>query len=362
MAEEDDSQKTEDPTARKLSKAREKGQVGVSQEVKNWSVLLGGAATIALLAPWMMERLLVFNQGLLAHVEDVEVSPSMLPEFMTEILIEMGIALAPVFAALMFLAIVASVAQTGFIVAPSKLMPQVSNISVLKGVKRMFSARSIVEFLKGLFKLTVIGAISFFMAVPWMTDVTLMSDMDLLLIMDRLYVVALSITAGALMVMFVVSVIDFAYQKFEFTKSMKMSRQEIKDEHKDTEGDPQVKARIRKLRMERAQQRMMSNIPDADVVVTNPTHYAVALMYKMDDMSAPKLVAKGVDSLAFRIREVAEEHEVPIVENPPLARALYAAVEIDEEIPVEHYQAVAEVIGYVMGLKGQRPGGGQTIN
>ena len=224
MAEEDDSQKTEDPTARKLSKAREKGQVGVSQEAKNWGVLLGGAATIALLAPWMMERLLVFNQGLLAHVEDVEVSPNMLPEFMTEILIEMGIALAPVFAALMFLAIVASVAQTGFIVAPSKLMPQVSNISVMKGLKRMFSARSIVEFLKGLFKLTVIGAISFFMAVPWMTDVTLMSDMDLLLIMDRLYVVALSITAGALLVMFVVSVIDFAYQKFEFTKSMKMSR------------------------------------------------------------------------------------------------------------------------------------------
>ncbi|MEG3618385.1 flagellar biosynthesis protein FlhB [Magnetovibrio sp. PR-2] len=363
MADEDDSQKTEDPTDRKLSKARDKGQVGVSQEVKNWGVLLGSAAMLALMAPWMMERTLIFNQGILSHVEDVNVSLGMISGFMAEILIEMGITVAPAFATLIVLAIVASVAQTGFLVAPSKLMPQVSNISVMKGVKRMFSARSLVEFLKGLFKLTVIGTISFFMAVPWMTDVTLMPDMDLLLILDRIYVVSLSISAGALFVMFVVSVIDFAYQKFEFTKSMKMSRQEIKDEHKDTEGDPQIKARIRKLRMERAQQRMMSNIPNADVVVTNPTHYAVALEYKMDAMGAPKLVAKGVDSLAFRIREVAEEHDVPIVENPPLARALYAAVEIDEEIPVEHYQAVAEVIGYVMGLKGNGPGGGgQTIN
>jgi flagellar biosynthetic protein FlhB len=363
MADEDDSQKTEDPTARKLSKARDKGQVGTSQEVKNWAVLLGGAATLALLAPWMMERLLIFNQGLFAHVEDIQVSSGMMSAFMTEILLEMGIILAPVFATLMVLAIVGSVVQSGLLIAPSKIMPQIGNISVMKGLKRMFSVRSIVEFLKGLFKLTVIGTISFFMAFPWLTDITLMPDMDLLLILDRIYVVSLSITAGALFVMFVVSVIDFTYQKYEFTKSMKMSRQEIKDEHKDTEGDPQVKARIRKLRMERAQQRMMANVPQADVVVTNPTHYAVALEYKMEAMGAPKLVAKGVDSLAFKIREVAEEHDVPIVENPPLARALYAAVEIDEEIPVEHYQAVAEVIGYVMGLKGNRSGGGgQTIN
>ena len=287
----------------------------------------------------------------------------MMAELLTEILLEVGLTLSPVFAVLVVLAIVGSVAQSGLIVAPSKLMPQISNISVMKGLKRMFSVRAVVEFLKGLFKLTVIGTVAFFMAVPWLGDITLLPDMDLLLILDRIWVVSLSISAGALFVMFVVAVIDIAYQKFEFTKSMKMSRQEVKDEHKDTEGDPQVKARIRKLRVERAQQRMMQNVPQADVVVTNPTHYAVALEYKMDDMAAPKLVAKGVDSLAFRIREVAEENDVPIVENPPLARALYAAVEIDEEIPVEHYQAVAEVIGYVMGLKGNGPGGGgQTIN
>jgi len=262
-----------------------------------------------------------------------------------------------VFGVLVILAIASNIAQTGFLIAPSKLAPALNKISLVSGVKRMFGLRSVVEFLKGLFKLTVLAFVAFSMAMPWMTDIAVMPDFEIGMVLDRIYIVVLSILAGSLMVMFTVAVLDFAYQKFEFIKSQKMSRQEIKDEHKDTEGDPQVKARIRKIRAQRAQQRMMSNVPNADVVVTNPTHFAVALEYKMDNMQAPKLVAKGMDSLALKIREVAEEHNVPIVENPPLARALYAAVELDEEIPVEHYQAVAEIIGYVMGLKGNKSGG-----
>jgi len=363
MAEEDDSQKTEDPTARKLAKAREKGQVGTSQEVKSWAILFGAAMGLAVLAPWTMSRVASYSVGFLQHIEDISVTRGSMPLLMGDVLLEMGIVLSPLFAMLMVLAIVANVAQTGFLMAPSKLVPSLDKISLLKGLKRMFSWRSVVEFLKGLFKLTVLGVVCFFMAAPWMQDIALMADHDILDTLDRLYIVALSIAAGAVMVMFVVAVVDFVYQKFEHTKSMRMSRQEIKDEHKDTEGDPQIKARIRKIRAERAQQRMMANVPEADVVVTNPTHYAVALEYKMDNMHAPKLVAKGVDSLALKIREVAEENDVPIVENPPLARALYAAVELDEEIPVEHYQAVAEIIGYVMGLKGNKSGGnGQTIH
>jgi len=363
MADEDDSQKTEDPTARKLSKAREKGQVGSSQEVKSWAILLGAGMGLAVLAPWMMARVTNYSVGFLQHVEDISVSRGSLPLLMVDVLLELGIIISPLFGMLMVLAFVANVAQSGFLMAPSKIVPSLDKISLLKGVKRMFSLRSVVEFLKGLFKLTVLGTVCFAMTVPWMSDIALMPDHDLLDTLDRLYIVALSIAAGAVMVMFVVAVLDFAYQKFEFTKSMKMSRQEVKDEHKDTEGDPHVKARIRKIRAERAQQRMMANVPSADVVVTNPTHFAVALEYKMDNMQAPKLVAKGVDSLALRIREVADENDVPIVENPPLARALYAAVELDEEIPVEHYQAVAEIIGYIMRLKGNQSGGdGQTIH
>ncbi|HEY9078928.1 flagellar biosynthesis protein FlhB [Magnetovibrio sp.] len=353
MAEEDDSQKTEDPTARKLSKAREKGQVGTSQEVKSWAILLGAAMGLAVLAPWTMSHIAGYAVGFLQHIEDISVTRGSVPLLMGDVFLELGIVLSPLFAMLLILAFVANVAQTGFLMAPSKLVPSLDKISIIKGVKRMFSLRSVIEFLKGLFKLTVMAFVCFSMTLPWMTDLPVMADHDIMDVLDRIYFVSLSIAAGAVMVMFVVAVLDFSYQKFEFTKSMRMSRQEVKDEHKDTEGDPHVKARIRKIRTERAQQRMMANVPNADVVITNPTHFAVALEYKMENMQAPKLVAKGVDSLALKIREVAEENEVPIVENPPLARALYAAVELDEEIPVEHYQAVAEIIGYIMRLKGK---------
>lgn len=362
MSDEDDSQKTEDPTDRKLSKAREKGQTGSSQEVKSWAVLLGAGAGLSLLAPWMMSRTTNYMVGFFEHVEEIEISPSIVPKMLGEISFEIGLILAPFFGMLIVLAIISNVGQSGLIVAPSKLMPDFKKISPMAGLKRMFSARSVIEFLKGLFKITVLGYVSYSMAVPSMTDFAVMPDFDILAILDRLYIVVLSIVAGALMVMFVVAALDFAYQKFEFNKSMKMSRQEVKDEHKDTEGDPHVKARIRQIRAKRAQQRMMGNVPNADVVITNPTHFAVALEYKMDNMQAPKLLAKGVDSLALRIREVAKENDIPIVENPPLARALYAAVELDEEIPVEHYQAVAEIIGYVMRLKGNNSvGTEQTI-
>jgi flagellar biosynthetic protein FlhB len=151
--------------------------------------------------------------------------------------------------------------------------------------------------------------------------------------------------------MTVIAVLDLIYQKSKHAKEMRMSLQEIKDEHKQSEGDPQIKARIREIRAERSQNRMMASVPDADVVITNPTHYSIALEYKMEHMAAPKLVAKGVDHLAFRIREIAEENNIPIIENAPLARALYAAVEIDQEIPTEHFTAVAEVIGFVMRMR-----------
>lgn len=358
MADEDQSQKTEDPTARKLSKAKEKGQVGSSQEVKSWVVLLGGAAIVAMLTPWMMAGVTRLSLGFIEHPHDISVEFGAMAPLLRDVALEILIYLAPVFGLLVLLAIAASVLQSGLILAPTKIKPDWNKISLLSGVKRMFSLRSVVEFLKGIFKLGVVTLVAYGMAIPFMTDIAVMPDYSVRAILDKIHIVAIAITAGAAIVMTVVAVLDFIYQKYEFIKSMKMSRQEVKDEYKQTEGDPHVKARIRKLRAERAQQRMMSKVPEADVVITNPTHYAVALTYKMEDMQAPVLVAKGVDSLAFRIREVAEEHDVPIVENPPLARALYAAVELDEEIPVEHYQAVAEVIGYVMQMKGNNGGGG----
>lgn len=357
MADEDQSQKTEDPTARKLAQAKEKGQVGSSQEVKSWAILLVGGMGIALLAPWMMIGLAEYMLIFVEQADIIVLEQDALPELFTDVLLKIGYYISPMLSALFLVAIISNVAQTGMIVAPSKLKPELKKISLIAGVKRMFSARSLVEFLKGIFKLTVLSTVAFYMARPWFDDVAVLPDVDVELNLDKLFIVCIALITGALAVLTIVAVLDFAYQKFEFTKSMRMSHQDIKDEYKDTEGDPQIKARIRKIRAQRAQQRMMDNVPNADVVITNPTHFAVALQYNMDGMQAPKLVAKGVDSLAFRIREMAEAHDVPIIENPPLARALYAAVEMDQEIPVEHYHAVAEVIGYIMKLKGKRSGG-----
>jgi len=195
--------------------------------------------------------------------------------------------------------------------------------------------------------------VAFGLVFSAMNDIELISSFSLGQILDRIQLVAILLTAGTVAVMTVVAALDYAFQRRSFIKQMRMTKQEVRDEHKQAEGDPQIKARIRRLRMERAQKRMMAAVPEADVVITNPTHFAVALAYEMETMSAPRLVAKGADVLAQRIREVAEENEVPLVENPPLARALYASVELDQEIPPEHYQAVAQVIGYVMRLKGE---------
>lgn len=355
MAEEDDSQKTEDPTPRKLAKARQKGQVGVSQEVKNWTILLGGTLTLAIISPWMMSGVKDYSSGFIEHSFEISLDPGNVQNMLADTLIEIGLLISPLFVVLMILAALASIAQTGLVWSTQRIAPDWNKISILKGLKRMFALRSVIEFLKGIMKLSIVTVLMVAMAVPFMTDLELMPGFDLSAMMDRMFIVILSISAGAIMVMTVIAVLDFMFQKFDFIKTMKMSRQEIKDEHKETEGDPQIKARIRKIRAERAQQRMMAAVPDADVVITNPTHFAVALEYKMDSMAAPRLVAKGVDHLALRIREVAKEHDIAVVENPPLARALYSAVEIDEDIPVEHYKAVAEVIGYVMRLKGDIP-------
>ncbi|MCH7486076.1 MAG: flagellar type III secretion system protein FlhB, partial [Proteobacteria bacterium] len=210
-------------------------------------------------------------------------------------------------------------------------------------------------FLKAIAQIGLVSVVAVGLVAPFLGDLALLPTFEMVQTLDRIHIIAIWLMVGTVMVMTVVAVLDFLYQRYAHLKKMRMTKQDVKDEQKQAEGDPLIRARIRKLRLERAQRRMMAAVPEADVVVTNPTHYAVALKYKMDDMPAPKLVAKGVDFLAQRIREVAEENDVPVVENPPLARALYATVEIDEEVPEEHYKAVAEIIGYVMRLRGNLP-------
>lgn len=353
MAEEDDASKTEDPTEKKLSKAKDDGQVSQSQEIKSWASFFTAAIFVALLGPVFAESLLEPMVFFMRDGHQISVDSNSLIVMFKKLLGDMGLRVLPLLFVFMISAVLSGVLQTGLIWAPKKIQPKLENISFKKGAKKIFSSRSVVELVKTIFKMTLVGAVAFIVVMPIFSQVELLPSYDVFKLLSLMYDIAVLLLIGVTAIMSLIAGVDFAYQRYTFMKQMKMTKQEVKDEHKQSEGDPQIKAKIRQLRMERARHRMMASVPTSDVIVTNPTHYACALEYKQDDMSAPKLVAKGMDNLALRIREVGEENEVPIVENPPLARALYAAVEIDQEIPAEHYAAVAEVIGYVMRLKGQ---------
>ncbi|MDX9862113.1 MAG: flagellar biosynthesis protein FlhB [Rhodospirillales bacterium] len=355
MAEEDDSQKTEEPTPKKIEKARSKGQVATSQEIKSWLILLAGAMALYVMAPSMMGDIRQIGRTLLETSHAIPMDAPHLRLLLADVLLKVGIIVAPLAVLLLVVSVAASVGQSGLLVAPSKIKLETSKISLVKGFKNKFSLRQFIEFVKGIVKLSVVAIVAAGLAVPMLDGITLAPMTDIVWTLQRLHRIALWIVAGTVAVMTAIALLDYAYQKYNYIKQLRMTKQEVKDENKQAEGDPQIKAQIRRIRAQRARQRMMAAVPNADVVITNPTHFAVALQYKMDEMAAPKVVAKGVDTLALRIRQVAEENDVPIVENPPLARALHAAVELDEEIPPEHFKAVAEVIGYVMRLRGRLP-------
>lgn len=350
---EDQSQKTEEPTQHRLNEAEKKGQIAYSREVNNFFVMLALALMIAWIFPGMMVKAYHELGSFVTRPHDIIISPESLRNLMSELLGDMAVLLVAPLTLIVLLVIGAAAMQSKFIFAVERIKPKMEKISILKGAKRMFSMRSVVEFLKGCIKIGIIGFVAVMAVYDDLPRMEQLPGYDLMDTLQYLSALALKIMVGACCVMFVVAILDYAYQRFEYMKQMRMSKQEIKDEHKQQEGDPHVKGKLRQLRMERARQRMMANVPSADVVITNPTHYAVALKYETGLMRAPVLVAKGVDAVAFRIRDLAGEHDIPIVENPPLARALHANVDLDEEIPYEHYKAVAEVIGYVYRLKGK---------
>jgi flagellar biosynthetic protein FlhB len=248
-----------------------------------------------------------------------------------------------------------AVVQGGLIVAVERITPKLDRASPLAGMKRLFSLKSVVEFIKGILKITIVGAVATMLVLPYFEGLEQLVMMEMTGAASVLHSLVSRLLVGVLAVVTVIAVTDFLYQRFEHMKQMRMSHQEIKDEFKQTEGDPMIKGRLRQIRQERARQRMAAAVPEASVVITNPTHFAVALKYELDEMDAPVLLAKGQDFLALKIREIAEEHGIPIIENPPIARALYAGVEVDQEIPPEHFKAVAEIIGYVFRLKGKMP-------
>lgn len=350
MADGDDSQKTEDPTGRKLQEARDSGQVAKSQEVNNLLMILALTISVVVFGGSMARD--IFNMSL-PFIETPDMVPTDIGHLTTMGWKLLGLILmagaAPLVIAL-FAAFGAGYLQFGLILSSEGLMPSLEKISPLAGLKRIFSMRSLSEFLKGLLKLAVVGAIVYTVITPSVGDLHKLIGMEVMQLLGVITSLLHRLLFTVFAAMVVITVLDVFYQRYEHIKGLRMSRQEIKDEMRESEGDPIVKGRLRQLRMERARKRMMAEVPKADVVVTNPTHYAVALKYDAQ-MTSPKVVAKGVDKVAQKIREIAAENDVPVIENPPLARGLYAAVDVDQEITPEFYKAVAEVIGYIYRLK-----------
>lgn len=351
MADEPDkSEKTEDPSQKKLEDARKKGDVAKSQEVTTWFTMLGSALLFATMAPMTAAGLTQRLAGLLAHADQIDLSAGGFGAFLD------GLAGSILLVALVPLAVIALAGVAGNLVQHPPLLsvepikPKLNRISPMQGAKRLFSSQALVNFAKGLVKIGVVSLAIFLVMWPERDRLDTLMTVDLSVLLQVVLEMSLRIFAVVLAIVTVVALGDYLYTRFKWWERQKMTVKEVRDEYKQMEGDPHIKARMRQIRAEKSRQRMMAAVPEATVVVTNPTHYAVALKYD-SGMPAPVCVAKGHDAVALRIREKAKEHQVPIVENPPLARALYASVEIDETIPTEHFKAVAQVIGYVLRLR-----------
>lgn len=347
------SSKTEDPSARKLEEARKKGDVVKSQELTTWFMLLGSLLLISMMAPWTTVSLTDSFKTLLANADQYEIGGPAFGQFFQALATDiLGVAVIPLLILVVF-AVAANFVQHQPLLSVEPVKPKLSKVSPIDGFRRLFSGEAILNFVKGLLKIAIVGGIMFYVLWPERDRLEGMITAEPVVLMQIIQDLSVTMFAATLAIITVVAAGDFLYQRNKWWQRQKMTLQETRDEYKQMEGDPHVKARIRQLRMERSRKRMMAAVPEATVVITNPTHFAVALKYDKS-MPAPKCLAKGADAVALRIRSMAEEHGVPIVENPPLARALFASVDVDDTIPAEHFKAVAQVIGFVMKRRDQR--------
>ncbi|TWI72402.1 flagellar biosynthetic protein FlhB [Desulfobotulus alkaliphilus] len=353
MPEESGQEKTEDATPKKRQQSREEGQVAKSTEVPSVVVLLIGVATLYAMASMYYERLTnVMRQSLtFSSVPEVHIQQALL--WMTTYGMQAFWVIAPLLLAVFLASFFANAFQVGFVLAWKAIEPKASKISPIKGFGRIFSKKSLMELFKSILKITIIFYVSWRAVKGEMPHMMRLYDHNVATILLFIVKISFKIFLWVLLAMVFVALLDLIFQRWNFDQQIKMTKQEVKDEGKQTEGDPLIKSRIRQLQFEASKKRMMQDVPKADVVVTNPTHIAVALKYDAINMQSPEVLAKGAGSMAERIRAVAKEAGVPIVENKPLARNLFQWVEVGQAIPADLYQAVAEVLAYVYKLKGR---------
>ncbi|MBB4368599.1 flagellar biosynthetic protein FlhB [Bradyrhizobium sp. cir1] len=351
MAEDNDPEsQTEDPTQKRLDDALERGDVAKSQEINTWFMIAGATLVVSTFSGSVGSGLVTPMRNLLANSWMIKIDGGNLLKLMQQIEFAVLAAIGVPLLMLVLAAIAGNMLQHRLVWSTESLKPKFSKISPGAGFKRIFGKQAAANFLKGLGKLIALGVVMTMILWPERHRMEAMVRLDPAAMLGASTSMTVHLLGAVVAALAIVAIADYFFQYRSWFQRQKMSLQEIKEEFKQSEGDPHIKGKIRQLRQQRAKKRMMAAVPKASVIITNPTHYSVALSYERG-MSAPICVAKGVDNLAFKIREIAREHDIPIVENVPLARALYATVDIDQEIPTEHYHAVAEVIGYVMRLK-----------
>lgn len=347
----DKDQRTEDPTSKRLDEAREEGNLAVSKEVSTWATFVGALLVVAWLGPFMGQQLLIGMRIFLERPEQISLEDGGLQNVMLGILSASGISITLVFGVMFLASTLGTMVQTGFYVNPARVKLDVEKVFSLQGMKRMFSTDALADLVRSFLKMVVMGYIVYRIMEPVVLQSEALVGRELMGSMAFLQDEAVHMIIVLMVVITMIAVADWVYTNYQYMKNLRMTKQEVKDEYKQMEGDPMIKGRLRRIRLEKARRRMMAKVPEADVVITNPTHYACALKYDNNKMEAPVMLAKGLDRLAERIRDMATEHEIPIVSNPPLCRALYDTVDLDEQIQPEHYRAVAEVISYVYKLK-----------
>ena len=346
-----DDDKTEDPTDKKISDARDEGNVAKSAEISGVAVLTFGTAYLLFFSSYSLveiKKLMMFSYSFIGQ----ELDSPLFFAITSHVTMTLLKALAPLFILILVLIFVSNLAQIGFLSIALKFDFQ--KLDPIKGIKSIFGLKKLIEAFKLMVKLMLIMLVMCILFAITYKDFLAMMNQETTATIATMLDLTLYFISAILFILFIFAIIDFYFTKYYHTKSLRMSKQEIKDEFKNMEGDPQVKGRIRRIQMQMAQKRMMSSVPEADVVITNPTHYAVALKYDNKVDSAPKVVAKGIDFLAIKIKDIAKEHRIPIIENPALARSLYDQIDVDREIPGEFYKAMAEIFSYIYELKRKR--------
>ncbi len=350
---ESDDEKTEEPSAQRADDFRKEGQVAQSKELTSLMVLLATLGAMYGLGPSMAGDFMDFMRRMFVDSATTELTAEKAGSLLILCLSQSARLILPIAAAGFVAGVIGSVAQFGFLYTWEPLAPQFSRVNPLSGFQRIASMSSLLEGVKSVFKLVAVVSVTYMMLKTELLGASSTVDMESSQFLAYMSSTAFRLVGGVCMGLFVIAALDFAYQKFQYRKKLMMTKQELKQEHKQKEGDPLLKARIRSIQRERARKRMMADVPKADVIVTNPTHFAVALKYDAEKMAAPRVVAKGADLVAQRIKEIARKNGIPLVENVPLARALHKSVKVGGSVPRSLYQAVAEVLAYVYRLKGR---------